>query len=174
MRSAYCSDSAYKIALARQHVPLGTTSGRRSKHLPPLCARPLSGSALMGSTRLLTSASRLAVSSFRHREISLLLNMRAADVGIVFWKKARSSTFMARFSGGANMSSNEPAEDMDGYVTRIVLLPGWGLCWKLFWGDFQEQCGCRFCSRCRQRSLGFSGALGVVEMYISNCLLYKV
>jgi hypothetical protein len=32
------------------------------------------------------------------------LKMRAADVGIVFWKKLRSSTFMARFTGAANMS----------------------------------------------------------------------
>lgn len=46
----------------------------------------------------------LAVSSLRHRDMSLGLKMRAAEVGMVFWKKLRSSTFMARFTGGANMS----------------------------------------------------------------------
>jgi hypothetical protein len=49
--------------------------------------------------------SRLAVSSLRHREMSLGLKMRAADVRMVFWKKLRSSTFMARFAGGVNISS---------------------------------------------------------------------
>lgn len=70
----------------------------------PFCAFSASGSDLIGSTRLLGSVSRLAVSSLRQREMSFGLKMRAAEVGIVFWKKLRSSTFMARFTGGANMS----------------------------------------------------------------------
>jgi hypothetical protein len=41
----------------------------------------------------------------RHREMSLELKIRAAEVGTVFWKKLRSSTFMARLTGGANISS---------------------------------------------------------------------
>jgi hypothetical protein len=44
--------------------------------------------------------------------MSLGLKMRAAEVGMVFWKKLRSSTFMARFTGGANMSS-VAAEDIE-------------------------------------------------------------
>lgn len=76
------------------------------------CSR--SGSALTGSIRLVGSVSLLAVNSLRQREMSLGLKMRAAEVGMVFWKKLRSSTCMARFTGGANMSSGAASEaDMD-------------------------------------------------------------
>jgi hypothetical protein len=67
----------------------------------------------MGSIRLLGSVSLLAVSSLRHREMSLGLKMRAAEVGMVLWKKLRSSTFMARLTGGANMSVVASGEDID-------------------------------------------------------------
>jgi hypothetical protein len=58
----------------------------------------------MGSTRLFGSVSLLAVRSFLHREMFFGSNMRAAEVGIVFWKKLRSNMLMARFTGGENMS----------------------------------------------------------------------
>lgn len=96
----------FKADAVRLDIPLWTTSGRRSKHLVPFfCVPSVSGSALIGSTRALFRVSRLAVSSVRHREMSLGLKMRAADTGTVFWKKVRSSTFMARLIGGANMSA---------------------------------------------------------------------
>lgn len=44
------------------------------------------------------------------------MKMRAAEEGIVFWKKLRSSTFMARFTGGANMS----VEDMNGCFMVVL------------------------------------------------------
>jgi hypothetical protein len=95
--------------------PLWTTSGRNNRHLPPFVALPRPGSALMGSIRLLGSVSLLAVSSLRHREISLGLKMRAAEVGMVFWKKLRSSTFMARLTGGANMSVVDSEEVIESF-----------------------------------------------------------
>jgi len=67
----------------------------------------------MGSIRLVGIVSLLAVNSLRQREISLGLKMRAAEVGMVFWKKLRSSTFMARFTGGANISSVVVASGAD-------------------------------------------------------------
>ena len=43
--------------------------------------------------------------------------MRAAEVGIVLWKKLRSSTFMARLMGGANMSGEASDEAIGGCST---------------------------------------------------------
>jgi hypothetical protein len=98
----------FRLSISRSRVggrvvPLGTISGRSSRHFPPFCARDSSGSGRMGARRFLR-ASWLRSSSLRQREMSLVLKMRAAAVGTVFWKKARSSTFMARLTGGANMS----------------------------------------------------------------------
>jgi hypothetical protein len=108
-----------RVSRAGQDSPPCTTSGRSTKHFVPFCALSVSGSGLIGSTRLLGSVSRLAVSSLRHLEMSLGLKMRAAEVRIVFWKKVRSSTFMARFTGGVNMSSADMDEDC---ICRVVWL----------------------------------------------------
>lgn len=117
-------------AVQTQHVgvphtaldsPLCTTSGRSTRHLLPLRAHSGSASTRIGSTRLLGSVSLLAVSSFRQREMSLGLKMRAAEVGIVFWKKLRSSTFIARLTGGANMSGGGSADmEDDGEVASSL------------------------------------------------------
>jgi hypothetical protein len=91
-------------------LPLWTISGFKTRHLPPFCALSASGSGRTGSTRLLGSVSLLSCSSLRQRAMSWGLKILAADAGTVFWKKLRSSTFMARFTGGANISSAmEPA-----------------------------------------------------------------
>jgi hypothetical protein len=94
-----------RMSRAALDLPLCTTSGRSTRHLPPFCALSGSKSGLIGSTRLFGSVSWLAVNSFRHLEMSLGLKMRAADVSIVFLKKPLSRTFMARAIGGENMSS---------------------------------------------------------------------
>lgn len=58
--------------------------------------------------------------------MSFGLKMRAADVGIVFWKKLRSSTFMALLTGGANMSGGGIADmEDDGGVVRGLKLFFW-------------------------------------------------
>lgn len=108
-------------------LPVWTTSGRRSRHLTPCCALSASGSALIGSTRLFGSVSLAAVSSLRHREMSLGLKMRAAEVGMVFWKKLRSSTFIARFTGGANISSVASARDIEAWDGGVVAVAGGGV-----------------------------------------------
>jgi hypothetical protein len=81
--------------------------------------------------RLLGSVSLLAVSSLRHRDMSFGLKMRAAEVGMVLWKKLRSSTFMARFTGGANMSSVASVGDIEswtrGEVSRAWACRGCGI-----------------------------------------------
>jgi len=52
----------------------------------------------MSSTRF--TRRRSLAHSFRTRDMSLGRKIRAAESGIFFWKKLRSSTFMARFTGG--------------------------------------------------------------------------
>ena len=86
-------------------LPSWTISGFKTRHLPPFCALSASGSGRTGCMRLLGSVSLLSCSSLRQRAMSWGLKILAADAGTVFWKKLRSSTFMARFTGGANMSS---------------------------------------------------------------------
>ena len=94
-----------------------------------------SGSTLIGSIRLFGSVSLLAVSSLRHRDMSLGLKMRAAEVGMVFWKKLRSSTFMARFTGGANMSFVASVADIESYALNAcrVVLRGFVAVVNYFW-----------------------------------------
>lgn len=86
-------------------LPSCTTSGFNTRHFTPCAARCASGSVRMGCIRLFGRVSLLSCSSLRQRAMSWGLKILAADAGIVFLKKLRSSTFMARFTGGANMSS---------------------------------------------------------------------
>jgi hypothetical protein len=78
-------------------------------HLPPALALSSLGSDLTGVTRSMSSISRVLRSSARHRDMSLVLKTRAADVGTVRAKKVRSSTLIARLMGGVAMS----VTDMD-------------------------------------------------------------
>lgn len=60
--------------------------------------------------------------------MSLGLKMRAAEVGMVFWKKLRSSTFMARFTGGANMSLVASVADIGLCALNGCRVPWRGFC----------------------------------------------
>lgn len=101
----------------------------------PLDACSESGSTLIGSMRLLGSVSLLAVSSLRQRDMSLGLKMRAAEVGMVFWKKLRSSTFMARFTGGANMSVVASVADIESWARGELVSRGCVAAGELFFGE---------------------------------------
>lgn len=79
-------------------------SGRSTMHLPPARALSSLGSGLTGVMRSMLSISWVLSSSARHGEMSLGLKMRAADVATVRVKKLRSSTLMARLTGGAAMA----------------------------------------------------------------------
>lgn len=118
----------FRMSHAPPDSPLWTTSGRNTKHFPPFCALSLSGSGLIGSTRLVGRVSLLAVSSLRHLEMSLVLKMRAAEVGMVFWKKVLSSFFIDLASGAVNMSVVD---------IGVIRVRGWGssqtLCSETFW-----------------------------------------
>ena len=115
--------------------PVWTTSGRRSRHLLPRDACSESGSTLIGSMRLLGSVSLLAVSSLRQRDMSLGSKMRAAEVGMVLWKKLGSSTFMARFTGGANMSVVAYVADIESWARGELVSRGCVAAGELFFGE---------------------------------------
>jgi hypothetical protein len=91
-------------------------------HFPPAFAFSSSGSDLTGVTRSISNISRVLSSSARHRDMSLVLKMRAADVGTVRAKKARSSTLMARLIGGAAMSVADVALDVVGWEVSFHLV----------------------------------------------------
>jgi hypothetical protein len=135
VRSAWFQTQYFHVLPPWGDSPVWMTSGRRSRHLAPLDACSESGSTLIGSIRLLGSVSLLAVSSLRHRDMSFGLKMRAAEVGMVFWKKLRSSTFMARFTGGANMSLVASVADIGSWARGRFQGGRVGLSrlWNYFW-----------------------------------------
>lgn len=88
-------------------LPSGFMSGLRSTHFRPLAASSGSGSGWTDCRRRAASTSLLFSRAFRTSEMSLLLATRAAEMGKVFWKKERSSTRIARLTGGRNMASSD-------------------------------------------------------------------
>ena len=60
---------------------------------------------MKGRKRSCRSRSSLFSRSLRLGEMCWLLNILAALIGTVFWKKARSSVRIARFTGGRSIES---------------------------------------------------------------------
>lgn len=103
MKSVHCPG-----LFQHSYVPSCLISGFSNRHLRPCFASSTSGSCMIAESRGACSKSKLFSRSFLHCEICWFVNTRAAEIGMVLLKKARSRVRMVRFTGGRIISSSWP------------------------------------------------------------------